>query len=142
MLVAEHRRTTNHIFFQLADELPKQKGIRWFAHGMHVQIEGTEPSNNPVDEPAEKPPANQLKTDYGPQISIPGISRLVGIYEPIYFEPTVCNFTWAELTKGGSRIPVDANVTIRLVRLAKYLDQVREFLGSKSITITSGTATR
>jgi hypothetical protein len=127
----------DHTFFQLAEALPEQKGIRWFAHGMHTQIEGTEPHNNPQDEPAALPPDDKAETDYGPKITIPGISRLVGIYEPVYFEPTVCNFTWAELTKGGQRIPIDSTVTVRLVRLARYMDKVRKFLGSKPVRITS-----
>ncbi|MEL6490896.1 MAG: D-Ala-D-Ala carboxypeptidase family metallohydrolase [Cyanobacteria bacterium J06621_3] len=132
----------DHVFFQLAKPLDGHQAIRWFVYGLHAQVEGTEPNNNPKDEPAPKPPTSQpaapQPVDYGPTISIPGISRPVGIYEPVYFEPTVCNFTWSELTKGGSRIPVDANVTIRIVRLCKYMDEVRSFLGDRAIRITSG----
>lgn len=124
----------DHVFIQLAKPLPKCAGLRWFVHGMHSKVEGTEPGNNPKDEPASPNPAK----GYGPLIALPGISRDVGVYEPVYFEPSPSNFTWAELTKGGARIPVTAEITGRLVRLAKYLDQVREFLGSRPMTITSG----
>lgn len=132
----------DHVFIQLAEPLNGQPGIRWFVYGHHAHIEGTDPGNDPKDEPAEQQTEAIAKAkadkDYGPKISIPGISRPVGIYEPIYFEPSVSNFTWSELTKGGARIPVDATATVRIVQLAKYLDKVREFLGSKPIRITSG----
>lgn len=126
----------DHLFIQLADPLADSRGIRWFVYGLHVKVEGNEPDNNPKqDEPIEKP---KVKTDYGPTISLPGISRPVGIYEPIYHQPKPSNFTWAELTKGGSRIPVSVTITQRIVKLAKYMDNVRAYLGNKSITVTSG----
>ena len=142
----------DHVFVQLQQPLQGYEGIRWFIYGLHAQIEGTEPGNNPKEDddngsvaapktvskaPAEKQPSAQ-PLDYGRKISIPGISRLVGVNEPIYFEPAPCNFTWAEFTKGGSRIPVNATVTQRIVKLAKYMDGVRSFLGDRSVHITSG----
>ena len=137
----------DHVFVQLSHPIEGHQAIRWFVYGLHAQLEGTEPGNNPKDEAAEMPvnsgsaeeeAPTAKPVDYGPTISIPGISRPVGIYEPVYFEPAVCNFTWAELTKGGSRIPVNATVTQRIVRLSKYLDEVRTYLGSRAIHITSG----
>ncbi|MEO0770806.1 MAG: D-Ala-D-Ala carboxypeptidase family metallohydrolase [Cyanobacteria bacterium J06649_4] len=132
----------DHVFVQLKSPIKGYQGIRWFVYGLHAQLEGTEPNNNPKDEPAKKPAVVETPAaepiDYGPKISIPGISRQVGIYEPIYFEPAVCNFTWSEMTKGGARIPVSSAVTQRIVRLAKYMDEVRTFLGGRPIHITSG----
>ena len=131
-----HSTADDHVFVQLKQPPAGHQGIRWFVYGLHAQIEGTEPKNNPKDEGIKKP--QPVPKDYGPTVAIPGISRPVGIYEPIYFEPTYCNFTWAELTKGGNRIPVDATVTQRIVKLAKYLDKVRTYLGDRPIHITSG----
>ncbi|MGC1308346.1 MAG: D-Ala-D-Ala carboxypeptidase family metallohydrolase [Phormidesmis sp.] len=133
----------DHVFIQLEKPLEGHQGIRWFLYGLHAKVEGTEPNNNPKDDPAPEPPAAAVKAakaarDFGPTISIPGISRPVGIYEPVYFEPSVSNFTWAEMTKGGDRIPVDANVTLRIIKLCKYMDEVRTFLGSRPMRITSG----
>ena len=142
----------DHVFVQLKQSPQGYEGIRWFIYGLHAQIEGTEPDNNPQEDPepakatsaspdkqpATQKPAKQQPKDYGPKVSIPGISRPVGIHEPIYFEPVPCNFTWSEFTKGGSRIPVNAKVTQRIVKLAKYMDGVRSFLGDRSIHITSG----
>ncbi|MBE9061863.1 D-Ala-D-Ala carboxypeptidase family metallohydrolase [cf. Phormidesmis sp. LEGE 11477] len=131
----------DHEFVQLAQPLAETLGIRWFVYGLHSQIEGTDPDNDPQDEPIENQEAAIAKAkqdkDYGPKISLPGISRPVGVFEPVYFEPTVCNFTWSEMTKGGTRIPVDASITARIVELCKYLDEVRAFLGNKPMHITS-----
>ena len=136
----------DHVFIQLKQPIKGYEGIRWFIYGLHAQVEGTEPDNNPKEEPEDadraiapiEPSDKQQPVDYGRKISIPGISRLVGVNEPVYFEPTHCNFTWAEFTKGGSRIPVNATVTQRIVKLAKYMDGVRSFLGDRPIHITSG----
>ena len=125
----------DHLFIQLKDALNGHKGIRWFVPSADLRIEGTELGNDPKDSPA--PPIAKAQ-DFGPKISIPGISRAVGIYEPVYFEPTVSNFTWSEMTKGGTRIPINPTITYRIVKLCKYLDEVRTFLGSKPIRVTSG----
>lgn len=126
--------TDDHVFVQLAQPLEGQKGLRWYVYGLHAKVEGVEPNNDPQDEPVPKP---ETKTDTGPTISLPGISRPVGIYEPVYYEPTPSHFTWAEMTKGGSRIPVNATITQRIVKLCKYMDDVRAHLGDKPIGITS-----
>lgn len=47
------------------------------------------------------------------------------------------NFTWGEFTKNLTRIPDNGSVVRNLVRLAQYLDAVREYLGNRPITLTS-----
>jgi len=123
----------DHYLVNLTAPFPGSEGLRWFIYAPHCQIEGVEKGNNPKDEPAPKPAVKM--PERGPEVKIPGISRMVGIYEPVYMGS---NFTWAELTKGGKRIPVDSATTERIVSLCKYMDKVREFLGSKPITVTSG----
>jgi hypothetical protein len=170
----------DHVLVQLDTPPTGHQERRWFVYGAHAKVEGTEPNNNPKQDPpilelakaesvkaesvkaesvkaesvkAESVKAEQLAQtesikveqpkpkpapDFGPKIFVPGISRPIGIYEPIYFEPKPSNFSWAELTKGGARIPVDATVTQRIVKLAKYLDEVRAFLGNQPMRVTSG----
>ncbi|MEL6554538.1 MAG: D-Ala-D-Ala carboxypeptidase family metallohydrolase [Cyanobacteria bacterium J06621_11] len=134
--------TDDHVLFQLAKPIDGHPGLRWFIYSRHAKIEGAEPNNNPKDEPAPAAASANSQPakpkDYGPTISLPGISRPVGIYEPVYFQPQPSNFTWSELTKGGSRIPVDAGVTQRIVKLCQYMDKVRTFLGNRPIRINSG----
>ncbi|MEL6605349.1 MAG: D-Ala-D-Ala carboxypeptidase family metallohydrolase [Cyanobacteria bacterium J06614_10] len=129
--------TDDHVLVQLKQPLQGHRGIRWFVGAGAARIEGTEPGNDPKDEPAPDPPLLRVN-DYGPTIQIPGISRPVGIYEPVYFEPAPCNFTWSEMTKGGARIPVSATITYRIVKLCRYMDAVRAHLGDRPIKVTSG----
>lgn len=47
------------------------------------------------------------------------------------------HFTWGEFTKNLTRIPDNGAVVRNLVRLARHLDEVREYLGNRPITLTS-----
>jgi hypothetical protein len=47
------------------------------------------------------------------------------------------HFTWGEATHTGSRIPASKEIELNIVKLAQYLELMREFLDSKPITITS-----
>lgn len=80
----------------------------------------------PIDQPQ---PVNT-----GALIRLPGITNRVGILQPVY---QGSNFTWSEMTKGGSRIPVNATVTERIVKLCKYMDGVRSFLGNRPVKVNS-----
>ena len=74
------------------------------------------------------------RSDSGRKISVPGIDSPVGIDEPVYSNS---NFTWAEMTKDGSRIPVSETITENIIKLCKYMDDVRKHLGNKPIIVTS-----
>ncbi|MGB3571093.1 MAG: D-Ala-D-Ala carboxypeptidase family metallohydrolase [Phormidesmis sp.] len=125
----------DHVLVQLAQPFNGHQGLRWFVYGLHARVEGVEPNNNPKDQPVPKPVD---KTDFGPKINLPGISRPVGIYEPVYHQPSASHFTWSELTAGGSRIPENAAITQRIVKLCKYMDEIRDYLGGKPIVVNSG----
>ena len=127
----------DHVFLELKTPITEGSDQRrWFVYGLHAKVEGTGPENDPQDKPLPDLPK---LLDTGPKISIPGISRPVSIHAPIYQEDgRVSNFTWAELTKNGQRIPVNATVTDRLVKLARELDWIRDYLGGLPIIVTSG----
>ena len=114
----------DHIFVQLRDRINGSDELRWFLYGPHCKIEGTEPGNDPTDKPAVRT-AVLL-------ISVPGISKEIPIHQSIY---RGSNFTWAELTKGGSRIPVDETVTQRIVKIARFLDGIRSYLGDRPLNV-------
>lgn len=80
-------------------------------------------------EPKDPPAVAQ-----GALIQVPGISAKVGLNQPVY---EGSNFTWAEMTKGGQRIPVNADITERIVELCRYMDDVRSYLGNRAIHVTS-----
>ena len=115
---------SNHVEFKLWAELRGEN--TWWAYVPHIRIEGTEDGNNPLEE--ADPPAK------GPLIRVPGITEMVGLNSPIY---EGCNFTWAEATKNGSRIPIDATITQNIVYAAKRMDKIRAYLGDIPLIPTS-----
>ncbi|MGB3297329.1 MAG: D-Ala-D-Ala carboxypeptidase family metallohydrolase [Phormidesmis sp.] len=136
-------KADDHLFVQLAGPLAESQNLRWFVESPAARLEGIASQDKPVPKPIDsKPvaakPVAAKPVDFGKKIRIPGISRPVGINEPVYHEPIACNFTWSELTAGGTRIPVNAVVTQRIVKLCKYMDGVRKYLGDRPITVTSG----
>ena len=48
------------------------------------------------------------------------------------------HFTWGELTHDLTRIPESTFVVEKLIALSRYLDEVRDYLGDRPITLTSG----
>jgi hypothetical protein len=47
------------------------------------------------------------------------------------------HFTWGEATHTGTRIPASKEIVSNIIKLAQYLELMREFLGNRLITITS-----
>lgn len=66
--------------------------------------------------------------------ALPGISRPATTTDPIY---SGSNFTWGEATKNFARIPRNATETANIIKMARYMDKVRAYLGNRRITITS-----
>jgi zinc D-Ala-D-Ala carboxypeptidase len=59
---------------------------------------------------------------------------------PIFLENPIysgSHFSWAEATKNGERIPESLDVYYNIIKLAKDLDKLREYLGNKPMRITS-----
>lgn len=125
-------KASRHLFVQLAEPIAEEQNLRWFVETPHVRLEGMASGDKPF------PRSFRSRGDFGRSIQLPGISRPVGVNEPVYHEPVASNFTWSELTAGGTRIPVNAGVTQRIVKLCKYMDGVRKYLGDRPITVTSG----
>lgn len=80
----------------------------------------------------------------GKLIKLAGISQPVDIYQPIYLGS---NFTWAEATMQGTRIPQTtdfrgaiipaAQITSNIIKIAKELDKIRSDFGHRPIVVTS-----
>lgn len=47
------------------------------------------------------------------------------------------NFYWREATKNFTRMPSDLNIENEIIKIAQYMEFVREKFGNKPITITS-----
>ena len=104
----------------------------WYVFAQHIQLEGTEPNNKPQDPPVE-PETKIAERDRGRPITIPKLGT-VYLGDPIL---TNGNFSWAEATKNGNRIPVDATVVDGIIKIAKAMEEVRAYLGDRPITINS-----
>lgn len=70
----------------------------------------------------------------GKLIRIPGISKPVALNQSIVWGG---NFTWAEATHDGERIPVNKQVTSAIVQMAKRLEEIRTLFGNRRIMINS-----
>jgi hypothetical protein len=66
-------------------------------------------------------------------LRLPG-NRQVSLHEPII---SGGNFTWAEATKSGSRIPASRDIVDNIVRMAERMEAVRDQLGGLPIRVTS-----
>ena len=130
----------------------------WFAFAPDIVIEGNPAGNTPhqgspeqpqpVPEPTPPPvvvtppapprpapprPAPPARMPTGP-FRLPGFSSTFYLSEPIIPNG---NFTWAEATRNGSRIPVSRNVTYGIIRLARVMEEVRARLGDRPIRVNS-----
>jgi len=109
--------------------LPFNGGVRntvYFFYP-HISLEGNLPNNNPRDRPSRTPPAAD-------SIRVPGITAAVGLNQPIIAGG---NFTWSEATRQGTRIPENAGVTGQIIKIARIMQEIRERLGDRTITVTS-----
>jgi len=66
-------------------------------------------------------------------IDIPGRKEIFSS-QPVY---DGSHFTWGEMTKNLSRIPENSTITKNLIRLAQHLDELRDYLGNRAISINS-----
>lgn len=123
----------NHVKIALANASLGAEGRNtWFVFAPHVEIDGNEPDNQPKDEP--DPQTVKIgPTKTGP-FKLPGFESTFYLSEPIIAGG---HFSWAEATKNGTRLPVDKNVVDNIIKVAHVMEEVREFVGSKTITVNS-----
>lgn len=125
---------SNHVKVRIPDGvlMGQQDRVDWYVFAQHIQLEGTEPDNKPQDPPVEPEP-KIAERDRGRPITVP---RLGTVYlgEPIL---TNGHFSWAEATKNGNRIPVDENVVNGILKIAEVMEEVRDYLGGRPITVNS-----
>ena len=128
-LIGHERAASNHIKLEFASpSVPDRAQTVWNAYSPDIRFAGTEPANPPKNEtPAPAQPS-------GPFIRLPGFSS------KFYLSQSILpggNFTWAEATKNGSRIPVNRNTVYGIIRVAKVMEDVRKQLGNRPVKINS-----
>ena len=146
----------NHVRVVLASTGLGDRNLKeWYAYSPDIVIEGNAPNNNPhqgsTDKPQPvpdptppvvRPPAPPVPPKPTPPVvnqptgpfRLPGFSSTFYLSEPIVPDG---NFTWAEATKNGSRIPVNRNVTYGIIRIARVMEEVRARLGDRPISVNS-----
>lgn len=100
-------------------------------------IEGTSDDNHPKGVAGDVVPAATATAVSVPEFTCPISNtrkRQVILEAPILRNG---NFTWNEALHGGSRIPVSESVLKNIIQIAKVLEEVRQKLGDRAITVNS-----
>ncbi|MEM1238378.1 MAG: D-Ala-D-Ala carboxypeptidase family metallohydrolase [Cyanobacteria bacterium P01_H01_bin.26] len=127
-LVSHELARSNHVKLELAEPSFSNRPERiWYAYKPDIEIEGNEANNQPKNETPRPTPS-------GPYIKLPGFRGNFYLSNPII---PGGNFTWGEATHGGSRIPVSRDVVYGIIRIARVMEDVRDRLGDRPITINS-----
>ncbi|MEO0647650.1 MAG: D-Ala-D-Ala carboxypeptidase family metallohydrolase [Cyanobacteria bacterium J06650_10] len=146
----------NHVRISLANTKLGDRNIKdWYAYAPDIVIEGNPSGNQPhrdsdaTPQPVPDPEPERPTTPTSPVIKPTptpnkpkptGPFRLPGFRSTFYLsEPIVPNgnFTWAEATKNGSRIPVSRDVAYGIIRIARVMEEVRSRLGNRPIRVNS-----
>lgn len=124
----------NHVKIRIPDGvlMGQDDRIDWYVFAQHIQLEGTEADNKPQD-PSVEPETKIVENDRGRPITVPKLGT-VYLGDPILPNG---HFSWAEATKNGSRIPVDETVVEGIVKIANVMEEVRDYLGGRPITVNS-----
>lgn len=157
-LLDNEKATGNHVRISLANTGLGDRNLKnWFAYAPDIVIEGNpadnQPQPNPDDKPQPVPPEDTTPpTQPSPPVPQPptpapptqpkptGPFQLPGFRSTFYLsEPIIPNgnFTWAEATKNGSRIPVSRSVVYGIIRIARVMEEVRSRLGDRPIRVNS-----
>lgn len=115
------------------DALARFKKIEYLEHPDRI---GPTTANALLDATEQHPipKENSFKPTGSNIVRIPELG-LVATNQSVY---PGSHFSWGELTKGCSRVPETSEVVRNLIRLARYLDKMRVFLGNRPIAIKSG----
>lgn len=149
-LTDSEKAAGNHVRVALATTGLGDRNLKnWYAYAPDIVIEGNTPDNNPhpngppppvVTPPATPPVTPPTSEQPKPADKPTGPFRLPGFNSTFYLsEPIVPNghFTWAEATKNGRRIPESRDIVYGIIRVARVMEEVRERMGNRPITINS-----
>jgi len=156
-LANSEKAESNHVRVSLATTGLGDRNLKnWFAYAPDIVVEGNPPDNTPdststdkpqpvPDPPAPTPPTRPTPPKPAPPVVTPisrptGPFRLPGFRSTFYLsEPIIPNgnFTWAEATKSGSRIPASRSVAYGIIRIARVMEEVRARLGDRPIRVNS-----
>lgn len=133
-IVEDEPAAEDHVKIVLPDGVLKgqKDNQEWYVYKDHIKILGTETDNKPRD-PVEPPKTKISEPDRGEPITVPKLGT-------VYLGEAIIeggHFSWAEATKNGKRIPADEKAIDNIVKIAKVMEEVRELVGNRPITVTS-----
>lgn len=96
---------------------PVQEQTQWYVFKPHIKVVYEERHPIPKDSPVLQLP-----------------DRAVRLHDPVLAGG---NFSWAEVTKGGDRVPASLEVVHNIEKMADKLEWLRDFLGGQPVHITS-----
>lgn len=113
----------NHLLITLREAIAERK--QWYVFEGHIDLLVENDHQTPVDddEPTVKVPL----------LSLPS-GRSVQLFSPII---PGGNFTWAEASKNGSRIPPTQAVVDGIIKAAQSMEKIRDWCGDRPIRVTS-----
>ncbi|HBB35555.1 MAG TPA: hypothetical protein DDZ80_01665 [Cyanobacteria bacterium UBA8803] len=121
-----------HVKIVLANPLGQLNLNTWYMFMGHIEIEGTEAQNRPQEQ--AEPNATKISTVKTGPFKLPGYDSTFYLSDPIIAGG---HFSWAEATKNGTRIPVSKDIVEGIIKIAHAMEEVREFLDNRAITVNS-----
>ncbi|MGF1534925.1 MAG: D-Ala-D-Ala carboxypeptidase family metallohydrolase [Elainellaceae cyanobacterium] len=126
-VIAHEPASANHVRVTFPAPVGLQPEDTWYVFREHISIEGNEPGNNPREPET-------------PTVKRSGGFNLSGYRSRFYLEDPVLpggNFTWAEVTKNGQRMPQTKSIVGEVLRIAHTIQDIRDMFGDRPVTITS-----
>ena len=131
-VVADEPAPGNHVEVVLANAIGQLNRNKWYIFMGHIEIEGSEPENRPQEQAA--PNTTKISVVKTGPFQLPGYNSTFYLSDPVI---SGGHFSWAEATKNGTRIPVDKSIVEGIIKIAHVMEEVREYLGNRPITINS-----
>lgn len=123
-LITDYEDKGNHLLITLEKQLKNKS--QWYVFEGHIDALGLAPYPENTDKASEDKGVGKIK--------LPGLSQPIGLSEPVISSG---NFTWAEATKNGTRIPMDRGIVSSIIEVASRMEEVRDLFGGQPITVTS-----
>lgn len=126
-VTAHEPAPAKHVRVTFESPIGLQPKSTWYIFSEHVSLEGNEPDNAPQE--TEEP-----KVRHSNGFSLPGYRSRFYLEDPVL---PGGNFTWAEVTKNGQRMPQTKGIVVEVLRIAHTIQDIRERFGDRPITVTS-----
>ncbi len=124
-----------HVRIHFDKPVGNPKHSVWYVDAHHVEVQGNLPNNHPHDEVEPEGVGLPERSSYRPKtLKLPGYRHTFYLSDPVLPNGA---FTWNEVTRSGTRIPITRNSVINVLSIAETLQEIQELFGDRPIFITS-----